>query len=256
MPKYHFDTRDGRRLTVKYTGDEDRDVDLFHGRDRRVMNLHTFDSLIAIDYAIPEELGPEALNKMHLEIPDEYEFTPHAERSTDQHEGHRLDLAWVDRRFASEMLERVKRWKNDPDYRLQLASQKYGGRQYSHKHRRTQLCLSETGVEEMIKEILGWRKASNIYVSNLTRRMIQMYFQGMGTADHIIRRQTGKTRTIKESKPFVIRGSGAKDVLEAFDRVYDSLHRTLVWIDRESKRRGFMERIGTYWDWVDAWAQR
>jgi len=108
----------------------------------------------------------------------------------------------------------------------------------------------------MIREAEGWRKASNIYVSNLTRRMIQLYFRGMGTADYIIRRQTGKTRKVRESRPFVITGSGAKDVAEAFESVYDSLHRTLLWINNEAERRGFLERIRDYWGWVDAWAQR
>lgn len=256
MPKYHFETSAATRVSVQYSGEDKREVDLFHGEGNRAMNLHTYDSLIAIDDTIPGEFGPDALNKLHLELPDGYEFTPHAERSTDPQEGHRADLCWVDRRFATQMLERLKKWRRDPEYRLELAAHKYGGHKYSHSHRRTQLCLSETGVEEMIREAEGWRKDRNIYVSNLTRRITRLYFQAMGMADYIISGQSGKTRKVRERKPFVIKGKGAKEVVDTFESIHDGLHRTLLRINRDIGELGLQDRVRDYWDWVDAWAQR
>jgi len=253
MPRFHLVSSPENpeyRFSFQYSGRNDLEDAKYFQNGSPIMRLSTPYSFILVDTTIPEELGEDALDKLHVEQPDGTLLfqLPHAERFVDKKEGPRADLWWFDGHYARVWLNELEKW-TDSGNRLsfiQRIQNRPFGWTYSIPHRKKQVQISDKGVEKNIEEVSACLEREP-YVHEAVQQMSRDYLQAIAITNSIAtkipRSPKGKNNDTK-----LISGGESDTAINYFVAINEALMKTLRRINQEIEERGLKEAVNKYWD--------
>lgn len=249
MPTYHFQSGEGsnHKATINPKG-KHRNISYISG-EKQASISEGGGSLILIDHTLESRHKGFCLKKMHLPSREgSILMSPHLDDpSYHNEEGPRLDLWWLDGKYAELWVKELERRK-DPEYRERIIEARYTKEYFNSPLRRRQLKISPDGLSRKIEEASELLKKGS-YIYDTAAEMAETVYSCFGYASSLASFVEASAPPFMEGKPKIII---EPRIVPAMAGVHSVLHNTLSRIDEEIDP-ALEQRVRNYWADVVAW---